>query len=606
MALPIEHYAILGDTGTAALVGLDGSIDWLCLPRFDSAACFAALLGTSKHGRWLVGPVDAAETTRAYRGHSFVLETTHRTASGTVKVTDLMPIGDGRADIVRIVEGLDGTVRMRNEWIVRFGYGRIRPWVSRGKDLEDKQIITAIAGPDKLVFRGDRLPKAKDGTHVDEFDVAAGERYTFTTTWFASHRPVPGMLEVPSRIAQTLQRSQDWAELCTYDGRYREHVVRSLLVLRLLTHGGTGGIVAAPTTSLPEEFGGERNWDYRFCWLRDASLTVEALLSAGYRDEVELWRGWLLRALAGDPKDAQILYGVDGSRDLPERTLAHLPGYEGSRPVRVGNGAVDQRQTDVLGEVMSALEHARDEGVDDIQASWRLQRLLVDEMCTHWDEPDNGIWEVRGDRRHFTHSRVMMWVALDCAIQAVEQHGLPGDTTHWREIAGLIRDRVLTEGYDADRNTFVQHNETTEVDASLLLIPMVGFLPGDDPRVLGTIEAVEQDLMRDGLLRRYRTEANHDGVQGDEHPFLACSFWLVSAYALAGRSDEAFALMDRLVGLANDVGLLSEEYDVGHERFAGNFPQAFSHLALVNAAMHLDGPERVRREHRVGRRSTRA
>ncbi len=589
VALPIEQYAVVGDTGTAALIGLDGSVDWLCLPRFDSAACFAALLGEPRHGRWLIGPVGAARSSRRYVGDSFVLETVHVTETGVVRITDVMPLADDRADLVRRIEGVSGTVTMRHEWIVRFGYGKIRPWVSRGKDHDGQPIITAIAGPDKLVLRGTRLPKAKDGAHVDEFDVTAGETLTFTSTWLHSHYPVPGMIDVDRRIAETLFLSERWAGVCDYQGRYREQVVRSVLVLRLLTHGGTGGIVAAPTTSLPEEIGGERNWDYRYCWLRDASLTLDALLSSGYHDEVELWRDWLLRALAGDPQDAQIMYAIDGGRDLPERVLDHLPGYEGSAPVRVGNGAVDQRQTDVLGEVMSALEHARAAGVDDPEVSWRLQRVLVDDMCAHWDQPDNGLWEMRGPRRLFTHSRVMVWAALDSAVAAVEKHGFRGNVAQWSQLRDRVRAEILEKGFNQELNTFVQHYDTTEVDAALLLIPVVGFLPGDDPRVLGTIAAVEKDLMRDGLLLRYRTEGAPDGVAGGEHPFLACSFWLVSAYALAGRQRDAIRLMDHLVGLVNDVGLLSEEYDPSTGRMMGNFPQAFSHLALVSAAICLEG-----------------
>ncbi len=536
MALPIEQYAVVGDTGTAALIGLDGSVDWLCLPRFDSAACFAALLGEPRHGRWLIGPSGPARSSRRYVGNSFVLETIHVTNTGTVKVTDLMPVADGRADVVRRVEGLSGSVTICHEWVVRFGYGKIRPWVTRGEDVDGHPIITAVAGPDKLVLRGTRLPKAREGAHVDDFDVRAGESFTFTTTWLHSHHPVPGMLDVDSRIASTKSISEEWADHCAYQGRYREQVLRSVLVLRLLTHGGTGGIVAAPTTSLPERIGGERNWDYRYCWLRDASLTLDALLSAGYHDEVDLWRAWLLRALAGDPKDAQIMYAVDGARDLPERVLDHLPGYEGSRPVRVGNGAVDQRQTDVLGEVMSALEHARSAGLDEPDASWRLQRVLVDDMCEHWDEPDNGIWEMRGPRRHFTHSRVMIWVALDSAIAAVEKHGLRGNVEHWRELREAVRAEIVTKGYDAGRGTFVQHYDTTEVDASLLLIAAVGFLPGDDPRELGTIAAVEKDLMRDGLLLRYRAETAVDGVEEDEHPFLKALLFLAGERACPGRT----------------------------------------------------------------------
>ncbi|HEX8973721.1 glycoside hydrolase family 15 protein [Oryzihumus sp.] len=587
MALPIEDYALLGDTGTAALVGRDGSVDWLCLPRFDSPACFAALLGTPEHGRWLLGPVGAARTTRRYLGSSFVLETTHETDTGVVRVTDVMPLGDGRADIVRRVEGVSGTVRVRHEWVVRFSYGKVRPWVTRHKDDHGDEWISAIAGPDMLVLRGSRLPQPEDGHHVDEFEVAAGEELTFSTTWFKSHHPVPEPLDVDERIADTLRRSESWAGICNHTGPWREAVLRSLLVLRLLTHAGTGGIVAAPTTSLPEDFGGHRNWDYRYCWLRDASLTLQALLGSGYLEETVLWRGWLLRAIAGDPDDMQIMYAVDGGRELPERELEHLPGYAGSRPVRVGNGAVEQRQTDVLGEVMAALELARRMGLKETEDSWSLQSALVEALAEHWDAPDNGLWEIRGPQRHFTHSRVMVWAAFDAAVSAVERHGLSGPVDQWRAIRDEVHREVLERGFDAERGTFVQHYDTREVDASLLLIPAVGFLPGEDPRVLGTIRAVEEDLLHEGLVLRYRTQSGVDGLSGDEHPFLACSFWLASAYALAGRRTEAEALMDRLVGLANDLGLLAEEYDPVRERMVGNFPQAFSHLALIGAAMTL-------------------
>ena len=587
MALPIEDYAVLGDTGTAALVGRDGSVDWLCLPRFDSPACFAALLGTPDHGRWLIGPADPARTTRRYRGDSLVLDTTHETDTGVVRVTDLMPLRDGRADIVRRVTGISGTVRMRHQWVVRFGYGKVRPWVRRRHDGTGNEVISAIAGPDMVVLRGSRLPHAVDGHHEDEFDVSEGEELTFSTTWFSSHKPIPAPLDVERQVAETIELSERWSSRCDYTGPYRAAVTRSLLVLRLLTHGGTGGIVAAPTTSLPEEFGGSRNWDYRYCWLRDASLTVEALLASGFDQETRLWRGWLLRAIAGDPEDMQIMYAVDGSRELPERELDHLPGYAGSRPVRVGNGAVGQRQTDVLGEVMVALELARQAGIRDSDDSWALQRTLVEELAGHWDAPDNGLWEIRGDLKHFTHSRVMVWAAFDRAVAAVEQHGLEGPVERWRELREQVRQEVLTRGFDRERGTFVQHYDTREVDASLLLIPTVGFLPPDDPRVLGTIRAVEEDLMHEGLLLRYRTGSGVDGLDGDEHPFLACSFWLVSAYAGAGRRDEAHALMKRLVSLSNDLGLLAEEYDPVRNRMVGNFPQAFSHLALIGAAVTL-------------------
>jgi GH15 family glucan-1,4-alpha-glucosidase len=588
---PIEDYAVLGDLGTAALVSRRGSVDWLCLPRFDSHACFAALLGTPEHGRWLLGPADEdAESTRCYRPDSFVLETTHRTATGTVRVTDLMPLGDERADVLRQVEGLEGTVRMRHEWVVRFGYGGTRPWVTRHVDDREgraDELISAVAGPDMLVLRGERLPHAQDGHHVDEFDVVAGQTMTFSTTWFRSYREVPPPLLTEERILETMAMSRAWAARSAYEGPYADAVTRSLLVLRILSHGVTGGIVAAPTTSLPEDFGGVRNWDYRFCWLRDAALTLGALLGCGYDNETRLWRDWLLRAVAGDPEDLQIMYCVDGARELPERELTHLPGYAGSRPVRVGNGAVGQRQTDVLGEVMIALEHARARGVTESEDSWSLQRTLIDHLAEHWQEPDNGLWEIRGPLRHFTHSRAMVWAAFDRAVRAVEEHGLDGPVETWRALRDQVRDEVLTKGYDPRRNTFVQHYDTTEVDASLLVLSSIGLVDGDDPRMVGTIRAVEQDLMRDGLVLRYRTEARVDGLPGDEHPFLACSFWLVRAYARAGMVDEATRLMDRLVGLANDVGLLSEEFDPIGGRMVGNFPQAFSHLTLVGAALAL-------------------
>ncbi|MBC9823319.1 glycoside hydrolase family 15 protein [Terrabacter sp. MAHUQ-38] len=589
---PIEDYAMLGDLGTAALVSRRGSIDWLCLPRFDSRACFSALLGTPEHGRWLIAPVDEdAVTTRRYVGNSFVLETTHETSTGRVKVTDVMPLGDGRSDVLRRVEGLEGTVRMVHEWTVRFNYGRTRPWVMRDtEDLEGRtdEIITAIAGPDMLVLRGARLPHAQDGHHVDEFDVSAGDVLTFSTTWFRSHEPIPPPLRIRARILETIALSEEYAARSHYTGPYASTVTRSLLVLRALTHQATGGIVAAATSSLPEEFGGERNWDYRFCWLRDAALTLEALLGCGYVQETELWRAWLLRAVAGDPEDMQIMYRVDGGRDLPERVLSHLPGYAGSQPVRVGNAAVDQRQTDVLGEVMISLDHARSRGLEDNDDSWYLQRALVNHLAKHWEEADNGLWEVRGPLRHFTHSRVMVWAAFDRAIRAVERYGLEGPVDEWRELRDRVREEVMEKGFSVERNTFVQHYDTTEVDASLLTLSSVGFVDGDDPRMLGTIAAVENDLLRDGLVMRYRTETNVDGISGDEHPFLACSFWLVTAYAKAGMTTQATELMDRLVGLTNDVGLLSEEYDPIGERMVGNFPQAFSHLTLVGAALALE------------------
>ncbi|CCH76511.1 Glycoside hydrolase 15-related [Nostocoides japonicum T1-X7] len=597
MTTPIEDYALIGDLGTAALVSREGSIDWLCLPRFDSPACFAALLGEPDHGRWLLTPVDDATTHRSYRDTSSILETVHTSETGSVKVTDLMPIGDGRSDILRIVEGLDGTVRMRHEWIVRFGYGRIRPWVTRGSGFGmHDDVLTAIAGPDMLVLRGTRLPRPDKsrsktgvaGVHRDEFPVSKGQVYTFSLTWVPAYSGIPDDISTSDRIRETFDFARDFAEHSIYDGPYRDVVVRSLLTLRLLTDAVSGGIVAAPTTSLPEDPGGERNWDYRYCWLRDASLTLDALLSSGHVRSTKLWRDWLVRAIAGDPEDMQIMYRVDGGRDLSEYELDHLPGYAGSRPVRVGNAAVGQTQTDVLGEVMIALENARSKGLQESKQSWAVQKTLIDNLLTRWDAPDNGLWEIRGPKRHFTHSRVMVWAAFDRAVRGIEVHGYKGPLKKWRAARDRVRAEILEKGFDTERNTFTQHYDTTEVDASLLLIPIVGFLPPDDPRVVGTIAAVEEDLLHEGLLMRYRTGSGVDGLTGDEHPFLACSWWLVTAYAMSGRLDEADALMDRLVGLLNDVGLVSEEYDPIRQRMIGNFPQAFSHLALVDAAFALD------------------
>lgn len=590
---PIEDYAIIGDTETAALVSRFGSIDWLCLPRFDSGSCFTNLLGTPGHGRWLLRPFGPSEATRRYVGNTSILETTHRTATGIVKITDLMPLGMERADLVRIVDCIEGEVEMQHEWVVRFNYGRTRPWVSHHPNLEpDQDALIAIAGPDMLVLRSSRGPQAEDGTHRDRWTMRAGDREEFVMNWHASWKPIPPPTDVEKRVAKTFATSEAWASACTYEGPYEDAVVRSLLVLRLLTDTRRGGIVAAPTTSLPEDFGGVRNWDYRYCWLRDAALTLEALLAAGFVEATDLWRDWLIRAIAGDPEDMQIMYAVDGGRELPERELDHLPGYADSKPVRIGNGAVDQRQTDVLGEVMIALEDARTMGLTESERSWAVQRALVENLAEHWDQADNGLWEIRGPLRHFTHSRVMVWAAFDRAISAVEDHGADGPVKHWRELRDRVRAEIMERGFNSDINSFVQHYGTTEVDASLLLISLVGFLPGDDPKVLGTIERIEQDLMRDGLLLRYRTEAGVDGLPGDEHPFLACSFWLVSAYAKAGRLDDAHRLMQRLVGLCNDVGLLAEEYDVDNDRMVGNFPQAFSHLTLVGAAVELARAEK--------------
>src|SRR6478609_2973296 len=562
MALPIEDYALIGDRGTAALVGKDGSIDWLCLPRFDSPACFAALLGTEENGRWLLAPADEVlATSRKYLDGTACLETTFTVADGEVVLLDVMPVGDDRADVVRRLTCTRGTVRIRHDWVVRTDYGRVRPWVSR-ETAHGNEVVVAVAGPDKLVLRGPHLPHGHDGHHSDEFEMTAGDEVTFSTTWICSWRDIPRPLGFDERIDATTAGQREWSARSPEDVPHADMVRRSLLTLLLMTHAETGGIVAAPTTSLPEDFGGERNWDYRFCWLRDAALTLESLLAAGRDDAAHHWRDWLLRAIAGDPDDMQVMYTVEGGRHLPERELDHLAGYADSRPVRVGNGAVKQRQTDVLGEVMCALAMARNNGVSETRDSWSLQRTLVAQLAESWQEPDNGLWEVRGPLRRFTHSRVMVWAAFDRAVEGVERHGLEGPVDEWRKIRDAVHAEVLEHGFDRERNTFTQHYDTDEVDASLLVLPTLGFVEGDDPRMLGTIEAVEKDLMHDGLLLRYRTTSGVDGLEGAEHPFLACSFWLVSAYACAGRVEDAEALMERLVDLANDVGLLSEEYDV--------------------------------------------
>jgi GH15 family glucan-1,4-alpha-glucosidase len=591
MALPIEQYAVIGDRRTAALVGTNGSVDWLCLPQFDSAACLAGLLGTDDHGHWQLEPTERYETERRYIGDSAVLETTFTTDDGVVTLTDLMPRNDGRSDLIRKIAGVRGTVRMRHEWRIRLDYGLVRPWVKR-VTIDGVEVITAVGGPDQLVLRGPRLPEAVDHSHNDEFEVSEGDELVFSMTWFPSYAEPADLQLLPGEIEEAIADDEQWAERCTRDIPHHEAVRRSLLTLRLMTDQVTGGIVAAPTTSLPEDFGGERNWDYRYCWLRDAALTLDSLLRAGYTEEADLWRDWLLRTIAGEPARMQVLYAADGSRRLPEVELDHLPGYADSRPVRIGNGAVDQVQHDILGEIMYALERVREIEDDVYQQAWPLQRALVANLAEHWQEPDHGLWEIRGERRFFTHSRVMAWVAFDRAVRALEEFDVPGPLEEWRALRDQIREEVLERGYDAERGTFVQHYETKNVDAALLTLPLVGFIDGDDPRMLGTIAAVEEDLMYNGLVLRYRTETGVDGLSGQEHPFLACSFWLAAAYAEADRLDDAHALFDRLVGLRNDVGLLSEEYDPVRERMVGNFPQAFSHLALVQAAFRLAAAEK--------------
>jgi GH15 family glucan-1,4-alpha-glucosidase len=588
---PIEHYAAIGDGHTVALVGRDGSLDWLCLPRFDAASCFARILRDPDDSHWLLGVRDEdvdddVTVARRYVEDTNVLQTTYSCSQGEVRITDFMPTGDHRHDLIRRVEGVRGRLPVRHELVIRFDYGRIRPWVHRDR-VDGVEAIVAIAGPDKLVLSGPRLPRAGDGFHEDDLEVSAGDCLDFTLTWVPSHRPAPPPGDVDAQLRQTLEGQRRWAEQCQYGGPFHPEVIRSLLTLHGLTHEETGGIVAAPTTSLPEDFGGERNWDYRYSWLRDAALTVQAMIGTKDAELAAPWRDWLLRAIAGDPEDLQVVYRVDGARHLAEHELDDLAGYAGSRPVRIGNGAVEQRQTDVVGEVLCALAAARDAGLAETADSWSLQTTLAENLASTWQQPDRGIWEIRGPLQHFTHSRVMVWAAFDRMVQGVERHGLEGPVDRWRALREQVREEVLAKAVDSGRGCFTQHYGTSDVDAALLLLPAVGFVAGDDPRMLATIEAVEHDLLRDGLVLRYRTTSGVDGLSGDEHPFLACSFWLVSAYALAGRHDEATALMERLVALGNDVGLLSEEYDAGHGRMVGNFPQAFSHLALVQAARTL-------------------
>lgn len=588
MPLPIAEYALIGDCHTGALVGTDGSIDWLCLPRFDSPSTFGALLGDEEHGRWLVAPVGGGRcTSRAYLPDTFVLATRWVTDDGEVEVLDLMPHGDRRADVLRRVRGVRGTVRMRQELRVRFDYAAALPWMRQqpavpGDDAGSTTLL-AVAGPDGLVIRGPHLEP--DGhSHASEFAVSEGETVDIALTWYPAHRTPPLQIDADAALDRTLRWWRDWAATCEKPEAYPAEVRRSLLVLRALTHEDTGGIAAALTTSLPEDPGGERNWDYRYVWLRDAALTLEALMLHGYVGEAEEWRGWLLRAIAGDPADVQIMYGLAGERRLPEWEVDTLPGYEGASPVRVGNAAYRQYQGDVFGEVMLALDLARRVGIDDDRFSWSLQTALLQHIETRLDDPDNGIWEIRGEPRFFTHSRVMLWAAFDRGVAGVRDHGLPGDADRWAAVRDRLREEIETRGWNEQLGAYTQYYGSAGVDASLLSLPQTGFLAADDPRMLGTVAAIEAELLDHGMLRRYRTETGVDGVAGDEAPFLACSFWLVRQYAESGRIDDAVTLMDRLVGFANDVGLLSEEVDPVTGAHRGNTPQALSHLALVRAA----------------------
>ena len=592
-ALPIEDYALIGDCITSALVGRNGSIDWLCWPRFDSAACFAALVGDSGNGRWLVAPAGAVRhAARSYRDGGLVLETVFETESGSVALIDFMLPEAPNSTIVRIVEGRGGSVAMETELVLRFDYGASVPWVTQVEGGG----LSMIAGPEMAVLRTKVDLQGRDMRTVASFTVAAGERVGFALAHGASHLPLPPAIDPEAALAQTEAYWGKWSSRCTYGGPHRAAVLRSLVVLKALTYAATGGIVAAATTSLPEQLGGSRNWDYRYCWLRDATLVLFSLMHAGYYEEASAWRDWLHRSVAGSPDQIRIMYGIAGERRLEEWEVPWLAGYQGAAPVRIGNAASNQLQLDVFGEVTEALHQARNGGLAAPPESWALQRSIMEHLEAIWQQPDEGIWETRGGRKHFVYSKVMAWLAFDRMVKDAETHGLEGPVAHWREIRDAIHAAVCSQGFNAAKNSFVQHYETDALDASLLLIPLVGFLPHDDPRVRGTTLAVERELYRNGYVLRYQTEAGSDGLPPGEGAFLACSFWLVDNWHMQGREADAAALFERLLALRNDVGLLSEEYDPVAQRMTGNFPQAFSHTALIGSAMNIAerGPAHVR------------
>ena len=585
--LPIEDYAVIGDCTTAALVGRNGSIDWLCWPRFDSGACFAALLGHAQHGRWSLGPAgEVTRVARAYVQDTVVLETLFETADGAVALIDFMPVNQPGSAVIRIVEGREGRVAMRMNLILRFDYGSTVPWVFR---LEEENGNVAIAGPNLAVLRTSVELQGEDLTTAADFAVAAGERVTFALSYGLSHHPAPAAIDCEAALQETLKTWRAWSARCTYTGKHRETVMRSLLTLKAMTFVETGGIVAAPTTSLPEQLGGPRNWDYRYCWIRDATLTLTALMGGGYYEEAGAWRDWLHRALAGTPQDLQIMYGIFGERRLAEWEVPWLPGYQGAAPVRIGNAASGQLQLDVWGEMMDALHLARKGGLADSDSAWDMQCQALLHLEQIWQEPDDGIWEVRGPRLQFTHSKVMAWVAFDRSIKDAEEYSLKAPLERWRTIREEIRQMILEQGFHPGKGAFTQSFGSDELDASLLLIPQVGFLPVEDPRVAGTIAAIERELVADGFVMRYRSESGADGLPAGEGVFIPCSFWLVDVYQRQGRAAEAEELLTRLLALRNDVGLLSEEYDTHARRQVGNFPQAFSHLALVQSVLGLHG-----------------
>ncbi|MHB8898712.1 MAG: glycoside hydrolase family 15 protein [Thermoguttaceae bacterium] len=593
MSRPIEDYALIGNCRTAALVGKDGSIDWLCFPRFDSGACFAALLGTDEHGHWTIAPREpVVRVSRRYRPGTLVLETDMTTPSGRVRLIDFMVPHGPEHELVRIVEGLEGRVDMAMDLTVRFDYGSIVPWVRRVEGG-----LRATAGPETIYCRSD-VDLWGQGKHTRaEFSVSPGERIGFQLMWTLTHDARPPLTHLPVRLDETERWWRAWSDQCRYEGPWREDVLRSLITLKALTYEPTGGIVAAATTSLPEHIGGVRNWDYRYCWLRDATFTLYALMVGGYLEEARAWRQWLVNAVAGTPSQLQIMYGVGAERRLTEIELDWLPGYEDSRPVRIGNAAYHQHQLDVYGEIMDALHVARGRGLPLDDEAWQIQRAMIDFVGKVWQLPDEGIWEIRGPRRHFTHSKVMAWVALDRAIKEVERFGLEGDVQRWRQVRDHIHQQVSERAFDPRSNSFVQFYEGDHVDASLLMLPLVGFLPADDPRIQGTVARIERELVHDGFVDRYRTETDVDGLPGGEGAFLLCSFWLVDCLALQGRYDQAASHFERLLALRNDVGLLAEQYDPRTARMLGNFPQAFSHIGLINSARNLarpGGPAEIR------------
>jgi GH15 family glucan-1,4-alpha-glucosidase len=592
--LPIEDYALIGNTRTAALVAKDGSIDWLCCPRFDSPACFAALLGKAQHGRWAITPTQPITATqRRYRNGSLVLETELTTASGQIRIVDCMPPGATTPTIVRVVEGLRGEVPVCMQLIVRFDYGWVVPWV---RNVQGE--LRAVGGPDALTLRTPVKTRGENLTTVAQFTLHEGQRVPFVLSWHRSNHEPPPPIDAELAITDTEHWWHTWVKHCTYEGPWRDAVVRSLITLKALTYSPTGGIVAAATTSLPEHLGGVRNWDFRYSWLRDATFTLYALVLSGFKDEAVAWRDWLLRAIAGAPEQLQIMYGVAGERRLPELELPWLPGYQGSKPVRIGNAAVKQFQLDVYGEVMDALHQAHRVGLPADPYAWAVQQKMLAFLETGWQQPDEGLWEVRGERQHFTHSKVMAWVAFDRAVKACDRLKLDGPVDRWRARREEIRDEIYKRAFDEKRQTFTQAYGSPHLDAALLMMPLVGFLKSDDPRMIGTVRAIERELMSGGFVHRYDTNKTEDGLPAGEGVFLLCSFWLADNYALMGRMQEANALFERLLALRNDVGLLSEQYDPAARRMLGNFPQAFSHVGLVNSAFNLSpklkGPAEVR------------